>query len=148
MPNFNTLYNHARIPATADFEPSKTQQQFKDEADVNQLLARYKHVELIPVGAREPKYGDFSDPALADYHQAVELVQGVGDLMLTLPAAVRTRFNNDPVQILQFVSDKNNTAEAHALGLLRDDYVSPSATPGPTEGVPPSPSPTPPAKPA
>lgn len=127
--NFNTRYQHTRIPGTACPEPGKTQQQFKDESDVNNILARYRNVELVPTGDREPMFGDFSDPALQDYHTALQTIRGVGDLMMSLPAKVRSRFNNDPVQILQFVSDSKNQAEAKELGLLREDYVSPTKPP-------------------
>lgn len=131
---FNTLYNHARIPGTACPEPSKTQQQFRDDADINNILARYKQVDLIPVGRAEPTYGDFSDPNIGDYQSALETIRGVGELMHSLPAKVRARFNNDPVAILQFVSDSKNQAEAYELGLLDRDYKPPTGPPVPAEG--------------
>lgn len=127
---FNTRYKHTRIPGTKCEDPSLTQPQFQAECDVNNILARYKNVDLIPATRREPPiFGDFSDPAIADYHQAVNVIQGVGDLMQTLPAKVRARFNNDPTQILAFVANKDNQAEAEELGLLRPDYVSPTKPP-------------------
>lgn len=145
--NFNTRYAATRIPGTVCPEPSITQQQFKDDSDINNILARYRQVDLIPVGDREPIYGDFSDPNIGDYHAAMETIRGVGELMHNLPAKVRARFNNDPTAILQFVSDKANQAEAYELGLLDPNYKPPTGPPGPVATGGTTPPTTPPQSP-
>ena len=40
------------------------------------------------------------------------------DAFMALPAAVRERFNNDPAELVDFVSDVNNRSEAIDLGLI------------------------------
>lgn len=139
---FNSRYDHTRIPPEQlpyDGQPTRTKQEYLKEADINTILARYERQGIAPpAGDREPIYNDFTDPALSNYQEAMNQVIGVGELMERLPAKVRARFGNDPVNLIRFVQDKNNAEEAYRLGLLRADYKSPSAPPTP---------PSPPGKP-
>lgn len=130
---FSNIYDHHQGPEISDFGPSMTRQEFLEEADVNYIVNQYETTGMNPTGmnAREPIFGDFSDPALNDYQLALNTVQGAGELFQRLPARVRERFANDPANLILFVQDPANTKEAHELGLLRDDYVSPSAPPAP-----------------
>lgn len=136
-PTFSTIYEHHQGPEISDFGPSLTKQEFLEESDVNFIVNQYETTGLGPLAAdREPIYGDFTDPALTDYHHALQVVAGAAELFQRLPARVRERFANDPANLIQFVQDPNNQKEAHELGLLRDDYQSPSAPPLPMQDVP------------
>lgn len=141
---FSTRYKHHTVPGVTNNEPSRTKQEFAAEADINTIMRKYERQGLaLPEGNREPMFGDFSAPELADYAQAVATVQGTGDLMKRLPAKVRQRFQNDPLNLIAFVMDPKNAQEAFDLGLLREDYESPSKPPAQT---PPATPPTPPGK--
>lgn len=106
------------------FDPvSKTQQQFKDECDVNNIVA--KHAEngtleeyLSEAAALRPgSYGDFSDQA--SFMEAQEIIIRAQSQFDALPAKVRERFQNDPAKFLAFMEDENNADEAFRLGLLQ-----------------------------
>jgi len=96
---------------------SMTKQSFKDEVDVKNIVRRYLQTGVMThVRANPMQYGDFT--TVVDYQQAMNSVLAAQDAFMTLPAKIRTRFNNDPGQFLQFVHDPNNIEEARQLGLL------------------------------
>lgn len=122
---FFTAYYPPLVSGLAFSEPSLTQQQFADEADINTLLNRYELTgQFYPnsVSRRLPKFGDFSSDL--DYLQAEIVVAETNEYFDSLPARVRERFNHDPAQLLEFLSDPANRAEAERLQLVsRDETV-------------------------
>lgn len=117
--SFSTQYNHHQVPGLTCEEPSMTQQQYLLEADINDIIARYQNGNVTPqTGSREPIFGDFSDEAIGDFHQAMQTIAGLNELMMQLPAKVRSRFQNNPAAVLDFVRDPANIAEARELGLI------------------------------
>lgn len=135
-----TQYDPPPEPATPDWGPSLTRQEFADECDINQILEKYQTQGIVPETNKiQPVYVDLTDPAYMDYQQAMNTVIEADYAFNRLPAKVRERFNNNPADLIMFVQDPANIQEAHKLGLLRDDYKSPS--------TPPEPKPAEPAKP-
>lgn len=116
---FSTQYNHHTVPGLTCKEPSRTQKQYAYEADINEIISRYRETGIPPpVGGREPIFGDFSDDRIGDFHQALQTINGVQELMQQLPAAVRSRFKNNPAEILAFIQNPANIPEAIELGLV------------------------------
>lgn len=113
---FRTIYD--KIKNVVHFtEPTKTQQQFEEECNINNILKRYKQTGIVTHLAHElPVYGDFSD--VPDYQTAFDIVVSAHDNFMRLPADLRKRFNNDPAQLLDFLKDESNYEEAVELGLL------------------------------
>ena len=74
------------------------------------------------------QFGDYTNvPDLLEAHSIIE--RATADFA-ELPAKVRDRFRNDPVEVLRFVSDKANFEEAVSLGLIGKPVgVSDSAPP-------------------
>lgn len=113
-------------PVHPGFEPvgdSLTQQHFKDECDINYIIKHYSEPQYQTLGSiktpRVPLWGDFSAiPDLRSAHEAFAVAEAS---FACLPADVRKRFNNNPLDLLQFVSDSSNRDEAIKLGLLRKD---------------------------
>lgn len=100
---------------------SRVQQHFKRECDVNHILARYKNAMRREYLADYKGYvqGQFGDASIAcDYREACERVQQAEDAFASLPAAVRSRFNNDPAGLLDFIGNEANKEEAIKLGLI------------------------------
>ncbi len=97
-------------------EPTLAQQNQKDECDINTIVRRFGLTGELPSNVRVPRYGDFE--AATDYHTAMNAVIAANEAFMQLPADVRTRFNNDPASLVDFVSDDNNRAEAERLGLV------------------------------
>lgn len=130
-----------RRPHSISFDdaPTMTQQEFKDECDVNQIVDAYVRTGILPrVNPQQARYG--YAPAL-DFREALELVRQQDSLFSELPAEVRARFQNDTEELLAFIENPENRGEAVELGLLNpaeevpDDEGS-AAAPGdaPPEG--------------
>ena len=107
--------------------PSLTKQSFKDECDLNKIMAKYQRTGVMThVNNFGMKYGEV--PAL-DFRQALHLVIDAQDEFDELPSEVRKRFANDPAEFLAFMEDPNNREEARLLGLLNDSDRLPSEDP-------------------
>lgn len=107
-----------------------TKQGFKDECDINRIMARYAETGMLdPRLAREGRFGEIPD---TDYQEAMFIVAEARSAFAELPSAMRERFNNDPGQLLEWVHDPANVQEAVSLGLidgtrLPSDYPSPAS---------------------
>jgi len=99
--------------------PSRTQQSFRDECDINNILRKFNVTGQLPIGSVQPQYGDFS--GITDYQSALNAVMAAQDSFFQLPAKVRARFDNDPALFVDFASDEANKDELKALGLLRQE---------------------------
>ncbi len=114
------------------YKPSRTQQQFRAECDINTILERFNITGQLPVGSVQPQYGDFS--GITDYQSALNAVMAAQDSFLALPAKVRARFDNDPALFVDFACDEANRDEMKALGLLHEEAASAAVT-SPSEPV-------------
>lgn len=117
-----TAYNYDVDGASADSgltcpeEEGKTQQSFKDECDINEIVRRFGLTGEIPENWRMPVSGDFT--GVTDFHSAMNLVRAAGDAFMELPAAIRAEFRNDPGELLAFLEDDKNREKAVSLGLI------------------------------
>lgn len=104
--------------ATRDTEPSMTQQSFKDDVDINVMMHRMGVTDgaLPPVALHPNFFGDFSD--VPDFREALDRTHQANERFAALPADLRKRFGNDPVELYAFVTDPSNHEEAVRLGLL------------------------------
>ena len=64
----------------------------------------------------KPKFGDFL--GVSDYQTALNQVLEDEEAFDALPAKVRARFDNQPVEFLEFCSDEKNHDEMVELGLI------------------------------
>lgn len=96
----------------------KTKQSFAKEVNVNTIVQRYKKTGQLMRGPVRQKmyFGDFSK--ITGLQESIELVNSARKSFMSLPAKVRARFRNSPVELLSFLKDPNNKAEAIELGLL------------------------------
>jgi len=120
-PFLRTNYNYDRNVASIESgvaceEPSLAQQHFKDECDINNILRQFNITGQLPTSPLSPRYGDFT--GVVDYQTALNAVIAAEDGFMTLPAETRARFGNDPEQLIQFLADEGNRAEAEKLGLV------------------------------
>lgn len=102
---------------TVNDEPSLTIQSEKDSCDINKIIEKFTRTGIMTnIRQDQPMYGDFSD--LCDYQTARIRVQEAEEQFMELPASIRTRFDNDPGKLIDFLGDENNRAEAIELGLV------------------------------
>lgn len=97
-------------------EPSLAQQQFVEECDINNIIAKYKVSGLVPGSANQPMYGDFS--ALPSYQEAMDSINRGNEIFGSLSAEVRARFENDPAQFLEWAKDPANVEDLRKWNLV------------------------------
>lgn len=123
-------------------DPAITKQEFADDCDVNKIIARCVKSGLpLPSAVAQPLYADVSE--IGSYADCVRRVNSAEESFMQLPAAIRTRFDNDPGTLLAFLADPASVPEAIKLGLLvppKEDIVIeavPPVLPAKPEAVPP-----------
>ena len=117
MPDFYTRYSPPPH-AGAKFEgPSLTQQHFKDDCDINLLIQRYGMLAYDPLHPPtiQPQFGDFDS---VDFQLAQIKIAQASQAFDLLPSDLRKRFNNSPVELLQFLEKEENRNAAIELGLI------------------------------
>jgi len=103
---------------------SMTQQQFKDECDINNILKRYQTTGIMPNGTREPMFDDFTQ--MPDLQEAFAIIQlAEKDFVQNCPAVLRKRFGNDPLEFVNYLNNPENYDEAVKLGLINPREQSP-----------------------
>jgi len=98
-----------------------TQQHFKDECDINNILRQFNITGLLPEAPLSPRYGDFT--GIGDYHSALNQVIAAEDEFMRLPAQIRSRFDNDPANLIDFLEKSENKDEAIKLGLVNPEVL-------------------------
>jgi len=99
--------------------PSRTKQSFSRECDINGIMARYEKTGVIEhVQSFSGRYGDFL--GFESYHEACNKVIAAREMFQSLPARVRSRFDNDPGRFVDFASDPENLDELRELGLAHE----------------------------
>lgn len=104
------------------------------ELDINRIVARLQRGQAVPSLGGQPFYGDVSE--LGGLQEALIKVREADELFMSYPAELRERFENDPVKMVDFLSDPGNLDEAVKLGLAQPRPVDPVEPPS---GIPESP---------
>lgn len=121
--NFRTEYNYdsnetsqqTGLRCTEDEDLA--QQQFRDDADINTIVAKFGIAAAVPPGFQWPEADVTGVPN--DYATAVRVVEETQTAFMQLPGELRARFQNNPQMVLNWVHDDKNYEEAQKLGLLR-----------------------------
>lgn len=97
---------------------SMTSQEFKAECDINNILKKYPDGLNIPSRTpREPMFDDFTQmPDLQEAFAVIQLAER--DFIQNCPAILRKRFNNDPLEFVNYLNNPENYDEAVKLGLI------------------------------
>lgn len=104
-------------PESVSFpEPTLTQQQYKNDVNINQIIARFHKTGILPSGNLNPVYGDVSN--VRDLQTMRNIIIEAEQNFLKLPAKIRKRFRNDPAELLTFMAHEDNRSEAISLGLI------------------------------
>ena len=96
-------------------DASLTQQQFKEEADINTIVDRFLRSGVLPTPVNMPQYVDFE--GVFDYQTAMNIIRAADENFMRLDARIRARFNNSPQEFLEFFANPDNIEEAIRLGL-------------------------------
>ena len=117
--DIHSRYNPSPKPKTefSEEDPksvSRCKQSFRDEVNINTIVKR--GLTHDPSATRQPQYGDFSNGG--DYKQMCDAITQAQSEFMQLPSDTRYRFNNDVGEMLDWVANPENHAEAAELGII------------------------------
>lgn len=119
--HFESVYNRKlEHPGFKSVHPSLTQQHFKDESDINMIIARYNRTGFL-VDPSIPRsgsamFGDFSE--IKDFQTAQNAICIATEAFGELDSKIRRRFNNNPGELIAFLDNPDNYEEGVKLGLF------------------------------
>ncbi len=160
--SMNTDKNGKHVPLkNPTYEDGRTKQTFKDETDINKILARAQKTGTIShINQFQGSYGDFSD---FDFFENTLMLTRGREIFDALPSELRNEFQQNPSDFFQYVNDPANKDRLEELlpglaapGRQNIDVMSPAladikpAPADPAEAPPAAPEatlPTPPATP-
>lgn len=113
-PKVRNKFDRERLSISFPAE-SRTKQSFRDECNINKIMAKYKSTGAIPhLNNRTPQYGLASGN---DFAESMRIVKDAQEMFDALPSAIRAKFMNQPEYFLNFVQDPENQDEMIELGL-------------------------------
>lgn len=116
MKEYELRKNGTRRIATKNEEVSKTDPSHKDDVCVNNIMKRYANTGIIThLNKNDGTYADVSE--VPNLSEAMQHIVQANMTFRALPANVRRKFNNQPVEYLKWLEDPANDAEAIQLGL-------------------------------
>jgi len=99
-------------------KPSMTKQCFKEECDINHIMKKYRVTGILEHQNRFQ--GDYTDcSGVVDYQTALQMIMNADEAFMTLPAKVRSEFNNDPGSFIEFATNPANEARMVEMGLKK-----------------------------
>lgn len=119
-----------RVQVDQSGESSRTQQQFKEEVDINNIMKRADRRQVIEHANRfQAVYGTHTGDDLQD---ALQIVQDANERFDSLPNSLKDKFNGSIPAYLDFVHDPANRDEMIELGMFVVDPADELPTPVPT----------------
>ncbi len=116
-PHIRSIYDRKHIAKIKDYGPSRTDQQFKDDNNPENVIARYKLTGIIGTGqgTRQPQFGDFTN---VDFQAMQNKVVQANEAFEELPNALRKKFGNKVDAMISWLENTENRAEAIKMGLI------------------------------
>lgn len=93
----------------------RTQQQFKEETDINTIVDKFLASGEMPPTTPFPTEQDFTETF--DFQTSMNVMVKANESFMQLNAKARARFQNDPQQFMEFMHNAENQEEAIRLGL-------------------------------
>lgn len=144
-PERDELESH--LSAITYFAPTKTIQDAED-TDINAMMKRFGvHDGSVLPGrdnnVADPRYYGQWDDSL-DHRMVLDIHREANERFNALPAAIRSRFKNNPNELWNWVQQPENLEEAVKMGLLHVKSLEGRTPPTPPPGTS-APEPPPPA---
>lgn len=96
-------------------DESLAQQNAAEDADINNIVARYLSHGVLPQIPLPPTQEDFAEAF--DFQESMNLLIAAKQSFAALPAEIRRRFGNDPKEFVAFCDDEENLPEMRKMGL-------------------------------
>ena len=98
--------------------PTMTKQAFREECDINRIMARYELTGQIEhVNRKQPIYGDFSQ--FSDYQTMLGKVNQATEAFEALPSELRKELKYDPQNLFGWIQNPANKEKAIKYGLMQ-----------------------------
>lgn len=115
---FYQRVDEIKVDVWTSDEPSQTLQEFKDESDINNLVARFKQTGAFydALAARnlgaQPRVPIFEDVSeIPDFAAAQEIVNRGKAAFEALPPSIKSMFSNSPELFLAFMTENAKNPE-------------------------------------
>lgn len=127
-----TRFNYDRDAvsiATAPPQPDdgKTQQNFKEECDINTIVQRFNLTGQLPENLKLPQYVNYE--GVFDFQTAMQTMMEAEEQFMSVPAHIRAQFDNSPQKFLEYCENPNNREGLRKLGLLKPEPPQPAPAP-------------------
>lgn len=99
---------------TLNEEGPKTDQQFKNDCDINYIVKKFN--PQIHMAKSPGIYADTTE--IPDLLTASNIVKDAETKFMQLPADARLKFNNNPIEMINFLKNPQNQEEAIQMGLM------------------------------
>lgn len=105
--------DHLVVGLDCSKDEKMTKDSFKEECDINVIMARYKRTGALPQNYRHPVYADVSE--VPSYMEALEVVRQAEEAFYSLPAETRLECANDPAVFVDKLRGDKEWAKKHGL---------------------------------
>jgi phage internal scaffolding protein len=124
----DTIETRPRVQVTP-VGVSKTEKSHRSRCNINTIVARsIRSGFMQEQRLSEQNYGDFTQAV--DYHSCVQAVRNAERAFMSLPSKIRSRFKNDPGELINYLENVDNHKEAIELGIIQ---ASPAVDESPVE---------------
>lgn len=114
-------------------------QSFKDECEINNIMAKYQTLGVIEhVAKHEAQYGFATSQSL---RESIELQRQANEMFAELPSSTRKKFENSPEQFLDWVQNPENASKLDEMGEIHEPEPEPITAPTPAPPAEPAPAP-------
>lgn len=121
MPKFVTSYNYEKERKDVGLrftQPSMTEQEYKDECDVNFIIKNFVKTGELPDMTMQ--YGDMT--TVQDYQDALYTIAEAKSNFYALPSAVRDEFKTVD-KYLEYVSDPTHLKDCYERNLIDKNSI-------------------------
>ncbi|QXP08071.1 MAG: internal scaffolding protein [Arizlama microvirus] len=126
---FQTVYNSKPRPPKI-CTGGKTQKHFRNEVNINTIMEKARKTGKLPIATGKAYFGDFT--GMADYQFMQTQIAMAFQGFAQLSSKIRTRFDNDPGKLIEFLNNEENKDEAIRLGIMaKPKIVADPGLPGP-----------------
>lgn len=107
------------MPKDVQSDVSRTKQSFRDEVDINQIVARGRSgAALTHLAKGVPRYMDVAD--VGDYKGALDMIRSMDGYFAGLPSKARAAFKNDPREFLEAMETQEGRDILVELGMIQE----------------------------
>jgi hypothetical protein len=97
-------------------EKTLTQQQFKEQASIQNIVDKYLKTGIAPINTTPPLPEEYLN--IIDFHDAMNIVKRGEQSFMELPSVVRKEFSDDPGLFLNALNDPAQQQRLTDLGVF------------------------------